>query len=329
MKISELENNAIISAVVLREMNKPNLEVVNSRGFSNYTFWQYTSVDSIGKILGGNCFWVNNIAAMNDLHETELHERDKQDIFVQCFCNSNSEKIPMWYLYGGIAGKGASLGFTPRVMLDYIRSIKRVTELVYDPAKGTYVEGEQFETGSDFELQVGWVFYADYELPVKPWPKDSNVVRVSYFNKFVNVEDAEQFFDGNYFVKDYPWEYEKEFRLVFINRTGNKIDKIKIDIPQAFRESRNRKLKIKLAPEISNSTDASSGASEFEKYAGELAEVAAKNGYQVSVARSKLKINMDLLGRSKRDVNEYIGRNPEYLTEETVERAKVWYTGKA
>ena len=53
---------------------------------------------------------------------------------------------------------------------------------------------------------------------MKPWTKGSDVVRVNYINKFVNVEEAEQFFDGNSFIKDYPWEYEKEFRLVFTNR---------------------------------------------------------------------------------------------------------------
>ena len=37
---------------------------------------------------------------------------------------------------------------------------------------------------------------------------------------------------------------------------------------------------------------------------------------------------MDLLGRSKNDVNEYIGRNPEFLMEETVERVRKWYEGK-
>ena len=258
----------------------------------------------------------------------ELRELNRPDIFVQCFCNSDSEKIPMWYLYGGIAGKGASFGFTPRVMLDYIRSIKYVTELVYDSVKDNYAPGVQFEIGPDFELQAGWVFYADYELPVKPWPKDSDVVRVNYFNKFLNVEEAEQFFDGNFFIKDYPWEYEKEFRLVFINKTGRKIDKIRIDLPEAFRASKNRKLKIRLAPEISNSVDAASGKSEFERCAGELVGVAEKNSYQIYVSKSKLKINMDLLGRSKGDVNEYIVRKPEFLMEETVERVRKWYEGK-
>ena len=43
---------------------------------------------------------------------------------------------------------------------------------------------------------------------------------------------------------------------------------------------------------------------------------------QISVSKSKLQINMDLLGWSKNDVNEYIGRNPEFLME-TVERVKI------
>ena len=319
MKITELENNGTISAAELRKMNRPDLDVVNAKDFSGYTFWQYTSAESVGKILDGNCFWVNNIAAMNDLHETELHKDDKQDVFVQCFCNSDNEKIPMWYLYGGIAGKGASIGFTPRVMIDYIRSITHVTELVYDPDKDSYVTAGQFEIGSGFELQVGWVFYADYELPVIPRKKERNTVRVNYFNKFLNVKDADQFFNDNYFIKDYPWEYEKEFRLVFINKTGRKIDKIRIDIPKSFRENRNRKLKIKLAPEISNNRDETSGGSEFEKHSGKLNESAAKNNYQISVSKSRLKINMNLLERNKNDVNEYILRNPDYLKKETLE----------
>ena len=49
---------------------------------------------------------------MNDLREADLHGAEKEDIFVQCFCNSDTEKIPMWYLYGGIVGRGASIGFT-------------------------------------------------------------------------------------------------------------------------------------------------------------------------------------------------------------------------
>lgn len=315
MKISEYKNNDLVSSEELKEMNKPDLGAKNSADFSKYTFWQYTSVDTIERILDGNCFWVNSISGMNDLHESELHKDEKEDIFIQCFCNSNNEKIPMWYLYGGIAGKGACIGFTPRVMMDYINSIKYVTELVYDSNIDSYVIGKQLEKDIDFELQVGWVFYTDYELPLNTDETKKKIVRVNYFNKFLNVKEAGSFFDGNYFIKDYPWEYEKEFRLVFINKTGRKLDKIKIDIPQEFREKKN--LKIKLAPEISNNTDVTSGMSEYESCAGNLQKIAEKNNYRISVSKSDLRIKMDLLGRGKSDVNDYVFRNPDYLNKET------------
>ena len=143
MKYSEIENNSTITPDELKGVNIPDL-AGKAGAFSNYTFWQYTNVETICKILGGSCFWVNNISGMNDLREAELHGAKKEDIFVQCFCNSDTEKIPMWYLYGGIVGRGASIGFTPAVMMNYIRSIKFVTELVEDPDKG-FTLGEKLE----------------------------------------------------------------------------------------------------------------------------------------------------------------------------------------
>ena len=129
MASKEKNNKEFITASELRARNIPVLDR-KAGDFSKYTFWQYTSIDNIGYILDGDGFWVNNITAMNDLREIELHKEEKDNIFVQCFSNSPNEKIPMWYLYGGITGKGARIGLTPGVMRDYINSIKYVTELV-------------------------------------------------------------------------------------------------------------------------------------------------------------------------------------------------------
>ena len=84
------------------------------------------------------------------------------------------------------------------------------------------------------------------------------------------------------------------------------IGKIKIDIPLAFRKSKNRRLKIRLAPEISSSVDVPSGVFEFEKCSSSIEEAVAESGYQVSVEWSKLKINMDLLERSKSDAQVHL-----------------------
>ena len=57
---------------------------------------------------------------------------------------------------------------------------------------------------------------------------------------------------------------------------------------------------------------------DFEDYKQRILN--AGNEYQVSVLRSELKINMDLLGRNKNDINEHVRLHPEFLTE-SVRRA--------
>ena len=315
MKYNEIENNMTMLPEALKNINRPNLDG-KAGEFSGYTFWQYTNTDAICKILEGNCFWINNISGMNDMREADLHATEKEEVFIQCFCNSDTEKIPMWYLYGGIVGRGASIGLTPSVMLNYIRSIRYVTELVKD-SKGNFVPGDKLFIGSDFELQVGWVFYTDDKRADDGKADKSRTIRVNYWNKFVNIPNAEEFYRGNYFVKDYPWEYEKEFRLVFINKTGRKIQKIRVDIPEEFRTRKDRKIKVRLAPEVRSDKD-------FEDYRDKI--LGAGTEYQVSVIKSKLKINMDLLGRNKNDINEHVKLHPDFLAKDVREELSKYYS---
>ena len=321
-KSKKLTKDSIVSAAFVKSVNEPVLDGKAS-DFSDYTFWQYTSVESIGYILSGDCFWVNNISGMNDLHEAELHENEKQDVFIQCFCNSDTEKIPMWYLYGGIVGKGASIGFTPAVMRDYIRSIKYVTELVFDKNTNRFIPGERFEVGRDFELQTGWVFYTNYSRYEQNGAKTKSPIKINHRNVFAFVEDPDEFFSSNYFIKDYPWEYEKEFRLVFINKTGKKISKIKVDIPEEFR-TKSKKIKVRLAPEISNRRDGMLADSDFDNCTKEICEKGKR--YHISVMKSSLRINMDLLGRNKSDINDHVFNHPDYLKEEVRKRVADYYS---
>lgn len=314
MKYNEIRNNTIMMPDELKGLNRIDLNGKAS-DFSVYTFWQYTNIDAICKILGGSCFWINNISGMNDMREADLHGEEKEDVFIQCFCNSNTEKIPMWYLYGGIIGRGASIGFTSSLMINYIRSISYVTELVGDPEKG-FIPGDKLLIGKDFELQTGWVFYVDDKLEDEVKADKNRTIRVNYRNKFFNIPYAEEFYKDNYFVKDYPWEYEKEFRLVFINKTGRNIRKIRVDIPEDFCTRKDRKLKVRLAPEICSVKD-------FEDYGNKIFE--AGKEYQVSIRKSNLKINMNLLERNKNDINEYVRLHPEFLTKKVHEGVHKFY----
>ena len=118
-----------ITAKELRGKNPPkvseNLEISSS-----YTFWIYTSIGNLNDILKSGYFFASNLAIMNDKNEKELHPNNSESVHALCFCNSNTEKIPMWYLYGGITGKGCALGVTPAKMRDWIRMIKEVYVVV-------------------------------------------------------------------------------------------------------------------------------------------------------------------------------------------------------
>ena len=64
-KISEYPNNSVVSAAELLELNKPDLCVKNVKDFSGYSFWQYTSVDSIEKIEKKNALKKKQRAVLN------------------------------------------------------------------------------------------------------------------------------------------------------------------------------------------------------------------------------------------------------------------------
>ena len=84
---------------------------------STCRFCYYTRFNVANDILLNKSFHINSLANMNDKDEERMHDAEKNDVFALCFCNSNSEKIPMWYIYSGIAGNGVSIIFTQSLML--------------------------------------------------------------------------------------------------------------------------------------------------------------------------------------------------------------------
>lgn len=206
---------------------------------------------------------------MNDESEKELHKSNSERVHALCFCNSNTEKIPMWYLYAGLAGQGVSIGFTPAVMRDFIKSIDSVI-----------VVGSEtiLKKSIDFELQAKWVFYR----------KNDNVIK--YKGTFYEIpkSDAVAFAEDNYFIKDYPWEYEKEFRLIFVNKTDVPVPRLAVK----FSDSILSKLKIRLGPEM-NKEDVQEKIFKdkgFKKY------------LFYKLLTSNLKIKMDLLNRNRKSI---------------------------
>ncbi len=243
---------------------------MSANEFATTTFWHYTKLDTVDKILEGGELHLSCMSETNDTRERDLHE-DRDMLNIICFCNSDSEKIPMWYLYSGVDGKGAAIGFTPATLMELIRSIKTAET----------DSGEKWKTGKEFDLMCGWVYYRKREAPSQ----------VKYKGKWYSVSDSDEFKKDNYFVKDYPWEYEKEFRIIAINKTEKSASKVKIKIP----DSVTKKLKIRLAPETNNKT-AIFEKEGFKKYLNSR------------ILDSGLRISMGLLQRNCREYEEYMKR---------------------
>lgn len=256
-----------------------------ARDLSSKSFWHYTNLLTVDLILDGCSFWVSPISTMNDLDELALHTPKKDKIHSLCFCNSETEKIPLWYLYSGISGKGAALGLTPGSMLAFLRSLKTVEGLNDDGKR------DSLSIGSDIQLRIGWVYYQ----------KQHETNHVFYKNKWYELDDVHSFQKDNYFIKNYPWEYEKEFRIIFINHTKNAYKRLIVPFSKELRD----KIKIRLAPELTLS---------------ELSTV--KNLKYISgainskLSESDLKIKMNLFSRNRTSLSAYLSEefakpNPE------------------
>lgn len=284
-------NEEHITASAFRAKNSNTLPT-RADDFSKYSFWQYTRLKTVDLILSTESFRVSNLNGMNDLDEAKQHETERERVFSLCFCNSNTEKIPLWYLYSGLDGKGATVGFTPARMMKWLNSIKTVYGVKDGQEKK---EGDILSVGSDVEMQYGWVYYQKPQEPQK----------VKYRNKWFEVDDLAEFQKDNYFIKYYPWEYEREFRIVFINKSQNDYDALFVDVPKELMKDS----KVRLAPELKQS--------KFEKITG-LSCV----GVTHTPLYSGLAIRMNLFKRNIASLYDYL-RDEFAATSPDVEANKI------
>jgi hypothetical protein len=267
----------------MKQLNKVDLK--DKKRFGSSSFCHYTKVNSLDSILQSEAIWVSKLTQMNDLNEKKRYEKMGLDSFFGlCFCNSDSEKIPMWYLYAGISGNGARIRLTPAKLKWFLDSIK----VVYPVYSGT-AQPKELQINRDCVMKIGWVFYTkkDRSNTVKYKNKWYNVQRECVGEASVNQEilseEYKNFEKNNYFIKDYPWEYEKEFRIIFdFSKYKEKhgcVDFDKISVPINIKD-----FKLMLAPEIKN-----------------LENVFTMPGFKKfirnSIEQSGLSISMGLLGK--------------------------------
>lgn len=247
-KISRSEREAIDSAL-------------NTNEFGNYHYSCYRKLGGLDDMLREKCFFTKALACQNDGIEKELHKDRTNIVFPLCFCCSNSEKLPMWLLYGGVDFKGSCASLTSAKMRDFVNKIKNGETRIFASArkndKIVCNYERQFVINKDIKIvDCGWVHY-----------RKGNDFRCK--NQWYTIVDDPNGYERNSFLsKSYIWEYEREFRIVFeligeyAERVLRGIDKpcgIAIEIPQKIYEQ----LKITVSPSYKDFSDI-----HVEKYEG-------------------------------------------------------------
>lgn len=275
-----------ISSAELLQENE--IDINEKNPFISSDFCHYTTLDSADKILKDNCFWMSKISETNDKNERKRYQNES-DTFLLCFCCSKTEQIPMWYLYSGINGKGVRLRFTAAKMRDFIRGIKTVNPIYLSENDNSENEHQELTIDEDFQLEYGWVYYQKYK----------NKETVKYRNSLYVINDVNKFEEGtgssgkNFFIKDYEWNYEKEFRIIIKLKDSEKLknlkkppDKIEIKLDQKM-------IKLMFGPERPSDKEI-------------LEKGGLKKFLLSSSQQSKLNISMGLINKSIDDFVNYI-----------------------
>ena len=249
----------------------------------------YRDADTVVKILGAkeNYFYMNSLQEMNDEDEANLHVVDGKSTFALCFCHSDTENIPLWYLYGGITGEGASI----RLTVNKMRKFKNGISHLYPIDEKKTVRTSEPLNDKDFTMKADWVCY---------YKEVGDELNRKYIIKYrgkkyqISPQEWEQFRDGNYFIKKYPWNYEKEFRIVFRFKVAPS-DMIAVPFPK---EAVLEGLSVRVAPNFSE---------EISSYAMRVKLKPEK------VCKSKMGVNFNLLKGN----NNVILRNFENIVNES------------
>lgn len=278
----------------------------DKRAFAHDSFYHYTTLESINKILSDNSFLLSKIGSSNDPMEKTADE----NVYCLCFSTGINENLPLWYLYSGIDGKGGRIGFSAAKIYKLIElgSYKLVEE-----CKGNAENESNYKevcdlSKSDIEVGVQDILYAkeNEEFCDLKYNTMTN-------HKKITVEEFKKFKENNRnFVKSLIWYYEKETRVTV---------KLKESIIKEL--SNDKKYKVKLSfdnlPEVKNNIKLTFAPQLFDKdqseteYKNWLIEYLKKNNYD--------NIFNWILNTAKFSPSEYLGQVEMKLCDKCEKRA--------
>ena len=240
-----------------------------SVGIPDTVFNHYTRLGTIEKMFSSTTsYWhVSSLRSMNDRMEADRYGDKSDSTFAMCFSCGTSERIPMWYMYAGIGGAGARISFNKQAFSNFCNSIDVVYTIINKKPDCT----NALKKGVDFDIEYGYVCYCNFD-------NENRIDKIIKDSK----EEEDAFLKNRFFIKNYEWEYENEYRIVFkmLNPLPENIEKIAIPI-----DGIKNRISLTVGPEFSQNPTVLSGA--------------IKQEFGDRIKHSGLRIKMDMLSRNK------------------------------
>jgi len=250
-------------------MSNDEIEMVKSKT----KFCHYTSVKNARNILSNECIFLSKFSGMNDITEAGLHSEDMNRVFVLSLCHSEALNIPVFYLYGGINGKGCRIQFTDTK----IREILQKSQ-VFGVNKQYRLLKNSIDP-SEYKIISDWVYY----ISTDGYCEHRNDTPKRFESKEKALLELKKT-DRNYFVKSPIWKYENEFRIIVAFNKDIPYDRVAL----RFNIKNNDPgISVKFGPETTQE--------EFDKLKAEFKDY----GIDKSSKSLDNAIKMDLIDRNK------------------------------
>ena len=233
------------------------------RIYGHDKYYHYTSLSAIEAILKEKTFRISPVTRFNDRIDMAQFQENQHRFFSACFSSGQNENLSLWYMYGGMNGKGARLELSRTTLLNLFAKHSTFQLVEYDFEKRTpLTDGIALSEGASMKLQIGDVVYA------RQSKKDPNKYELKYNTKthynFPTIEFERFKKEHNGFYKGSIWYYEKETRLLIeiIGEAAMQMDSSKeYAILAHFDDRVYKKLRIGFAPEIKSNSEI-----EWQKY---------------------------------------------------------------
>lgn len=178
-------------------------ELLKEKAYKHTNYYHYTHNEAVDSILKDEKIWISSMLYSNDTTEKTACEENTYKMFQLCFATGISENLPLWFLYSGINGYGARLGWKQADIKDWIKpenmelwlwkkSDKSMTKLI---------------CGKNCEIKFQDILYLR---------REGRQYRIKHNNVQDNIplEVIEEYKKNNpTFYKGLIWFYEKETRL--------------------------------------------------------------------------------------------------------------------